>query len=199
MTVCNTCCHLLLSKKAVRRYSTDVDTVINIMSYFVFKGFICKPTHSLKFANIESKTGFNFRLISGRLCYWTLILGDSMLCPYSVLGFAHFYKVKNGFHTIIYKFEMLTKLDPLTMGILCNCTPTIFSSRSFSRKSTPQNPVWSEFFMECEFDCMCVKSKYIRVINCYIHIIIHKPNSFSQLGTTVNWSDKSLLVLIKTR
>lgn len=65
-----------------------------------------------------------------------------MLCPYSVLGVAHFYKVKNGFHTIIYKFEMLTKLDSLTMGILCYFTPIIFLiSRSFSRKSNPQNPV----------------------------------------------------------
>lgn len=65
-----------------------------------------------------------------------------MLCPYSVLGVAHFYKFKNGFRTIIYKFEMLTKLDPLIMSILCHFTPIIFLiSRSFSRKSKPQNPV----------------------------------------------------------
>lgn len=55
-----------------------------------------------------------------------------MLCPYSVLGVAHFYIVKNGFHTIIYKFEMLTKLEPLIMCILCNFTPIIFSSLAHS-------------------------------------------------------------------
>lgn len=45
----------------------------------------------------------------------------------------------------------------------------------------------------CEFKV----NKHLNLfMNWYILEIIHKQNSSSQLGTTVNWNSKSLVVLI---